>query len=219
MLARASWSSALPTIYDISLPIIDGGLTYPGNPPIQIALQQSIAKGAGANVSSLAFGSHTGTHVDAPKHFFDDGVGVDALALDVLMGPAMLLCMEPDVMAVGEAHLRMHELKGHTRILIATRNSRFIRDGAFVADYTYLAPDGASYLASIGVTLVGVDYLSVEQFHSGHHRTHRTLLERGIVIVEGLDLSQPPAGPYELRVLPLRLVGLDGAPARAVLVG
>lgn len=194
-------------------------MTYPGNPPIQIAPQQSIAKGDSSNVSSLAFGSHTGTHVDAPKHFFDEGTGVDALALDVLMGPAMLLCMAPDVMAVGEEHLRMHELKGHTRILIATRNSHFIRDRGFVADYTYLAPDGASYLASIGVTLVGVDYLSVEQFHSGHHRTHRTLLERGIVIVEGLDLSQPAAGPYDLRVLPLRLVGLDGAPARAVLVG
>jgi arylformamidase len=150
---------------------------------------------------------------------FDDGMGVDALSLDVLMGPAMLMCVEPDVMAVGEKHLRMHELKGHTRILIATRNSQFIRDGKFVSDYTYLAPDGAAYLAALGVKLVGIDYLSIEQFHSGHHQTHHTLLERGIVIVEGLDLSQPPPGPYELRVLPLRLTGLDGAPARAVLVG
>jgi arylformamidase len=201
------------------LPIVDGGLVYPGNPPIQIAPQQAIAKGGSSNVSSVAFGSHTGTHVDAPKHFFDDGMAVDALPLDVLMGPAMLVCMQPDVMAVGEQHLRMFELKGHTRILIATRNSGFIRDGGFVGDYTYLAPDGAAYLAALGVKLVGIDYLSVEQFHSGHHQTHRTLLERGIVIVEGLDLSQPAMGPYELVVLPLRLVGLDGAPARAVLVG
>jgi len=85
--------------------------------------------------------------------------------------------------------------------------------------HVYLAPDGAEYLASLGVTLVGVDYLSVEQFHSGHHRTHKALLGKGIVIVEGLDLSAPAAGPYELRVLPLRIAGLDGAPARAVLVG
>jgi arylformamidase len=69
------------------------------------------------------------------------------------------------------------------------------------------------------VKLVGVDYLSVEQFHSGHHKTHRTLLERGIVIVEGLLLSDPPAGDYDLRCLPIKLAGLDGAPARAVLVG
>jgi len=209
----------MPSIYDISLPIANGGVVYPGNPEIRIEAQQAIAKGGSSNVSSLSFGSHTGTHVDAPKHFFDSGAGVDALSLDVLMGPAMLICVDDDVMAVGAEQLQQHELGGHTRVLIKTRNSSFIRDGVFVKDYTFLAPDGAEYLASLGVKLIGVDYFSVEQFHSGHHRTHRILLERGIIIVEGLDLSGPPLGPYELRVLPLRLAGLDGAPARAVLVG
>lgn len=209
----------MPNTYDISVPILNGGLVYPGNPAIDISPQQEVSKGASANVSLLSFGSHTGTHVDAPKHFFDDGIGVDALPLDVLMGPAVLICVDDDVMAVGERELRLHELKKHSRILIKTRNSSFIRQPSFVKDYTYLAPDGAAYLVSLGVKLVGVDYLSVEQFHSGHHRTHRTLLENGVIIVEGLDLSGPAMGPYDLRVLPLRLVGLDGAPARAVLVG
>jgi arylformamidase len=209
----------MPSIYDISLPIANGGAVYPGNPEIRITAQQEIAKGGSSNVSALAFGSHTGTHVDAPKHFFDNGATVDTLSLDVLMGPAMLICVDDDVMAVGAEQLKMHELKSHTRVLIKTRNSSFIRGDTFVKDYTYLAPDGAEYLVSLGVKLVGVDYFSVEQFHSGHHRTHRALLERGVIIVEGLDLSVPPGGPYELRVLPLRLAGLDGAPARAVLVG
>ncbi len=209
----------MPTIYDISLPVMSGGVVYPGNPEIRIEAQQSIAKGGSSNVSALSFGSHTGTHVDAPKHFFDAGAGVDTLPLNVLMGPAVLICVGDDVMAVGKEQLRLHELKGHERVLIKTRNSSFIRGSEFVKDYTYLAPDGAEYLVSLGVKLVGVDYFSVEQFHSGHHRTHRTLLEHGVVIVEGLDLSEPPLGPYELRVLPLRLTGLDGAPARAVLVG
>jgi arylformamidase len=206
-------------LYDLSLPVANDTVVYPGNPPIHIEPQQAISKGAGANVSQLSFGSHTGTHVDAPKHFFDDGEGVDLLDLEVLMGPAVLIEVPSDVMAVTESHLRLHELKGHSRVLIKTRNSSFIRERSFKQDYTYLAPDGASYLVSLGVKLVGVDYLSVEQFHSGHHRTHRTLLERDVVIVEGLDLSAPPPGPYDLRCLPLRLVGLDGAPARAVLVG
>jgi arylformamidase len=205
--------------YDISVPVVNDGLVYPGNPGISITPQQEVSKGASANVSLLSFGSHTGTHVDAPKHFFDNGVGVDALPLDVLMGPCVLICVEDDVMSVGEKELKLHELKSHTRVLIKTRNSSYIREREFHKDYTYLAPDGAAYLAKLGVRLVGVDYLSVEQFHSGHHQTHRTLLEKGIVIVEGLDLSAPPMGPYELRVLPLRLAGLDGAPARAVLVG
>jgi arylformamidase len=209
----------MPTIYDISLPIVSGGLVYPGNPEISITPQQEISKGAGANVSSLTLGSHTATHVDAPKHFFDDGPGVDALPLDVLMGPAVLIQVPATAMSVGEEELRRHELTGHTRVLIKTRNSTFNREREFHKDFTYLAPDGAAYLVSLGVRLVGVDYLSVEQFHSGHHRTHRTLLERGVIIVEGLALSAPAAGPYELRVLPLLLTGLDGAPSRAVLIG
>ncbi len=209
----------MPTIYDISLPIVTDGLVYPGNPGITITPQQEISKGAGANVSALAFGSHTATHVDAPKHFFDNGAGVDLLPLDVLMGPAVVIAMDDSVMAVGAEQLERHELKKHTRVLIKTRNSSFIHEREFHKDYTYLAPDGAEYLVNLGVKLVGVDYLSVEQFHSGHHKTHRALLEKGIVIVEGLDLSKPAMGPYELRVLPLRIAGLDGAPARAVLVG
>jgi arylformamidase len=209
----------MPTYYDISVPLVDGGVVYPGNPEIRIAPQQEIAKGGSSNVSSLAFGSHTGTHVDAPRHMIEGAMAIDELPLEVLMGPAMLVAMGDGVMAVGEEQLRLHELKGHTRVLIKTRNSQFIRDREFKRDYTYLAPDGARYLASLGVKLVGVDYFSVEQFHSGHHATHLTLLEQGIVIVEGLDLSLPPMGPYDLRVLPLRLAGLDGAPARAVLIG
>lgn len=207
-------------IYDISVPIRTGGVVYPGNPPISITPQQAISQGAGANVSLISFGSHTGTHVDAPKHFFDDGAGADTLPLDVLMGPARLIVFGDDVMSVGTAELRAHDLTGVTRLLMRTRNSAWLASGSpeFHKDYTYLAPDGAEYLAELGVRLVGVDYLSVEQFRSGHHRTHRTLLARQIVIVEGLVLSEPPAGDYELRCLPLRLAGLDGAPARAVLV-
>ena len=214
-------SPSRPIVYDVSLPIRNGGLIYPGNPPISITAQQAISQGAGANVSRLDFGSHTGTHVDAPKHFFDDGAGVDALSLDVLMGPARLLAFEDSVTSIGEAELRAHDLSGVSRILLKTRNSAWLASGSteFHKDYTYVAPDGAEYLAALDMKLVGVDYLSVEQFHSGHHKTHRTLLENGIVIVEGLDLSAPAMGPYELRCLPLRLVGLDGAPARAVLIG
>ena len=209
----------MATIYDVSLPIVNGGLVYPGNPEIAISPQQEISKGASSNVSLLSFGSHTGTHVDAQKHILDGGLAVDALHLDVLMGPAMLITVPDDAMAVTEALLRAHDLAGQQRVLIRTRNSGFIRQRDFVRDYTYLAPDGAEYLVSIGVKLVGIDYMSIEQFHSGHHMTHRTLLGRGVVIVEGLDLSVPPPGRYDLRVLPLRLAGLDGAPARAVLIG
>ena len=205
-------------IYDISVPIRSGGLVYPGNPEIDISLQQAIAKGAGANVSAIRFGSHTGTHADAARHFFDDGQTVDKIPLERLIGRAVLIKFPDDLRSIGANDLRAHDLKGQKRVLIGTRNSALLSQKEFVPDFTYLAPDGAQYLVDQGIELVGVDYLSIEQFHSGHHRTHRTLLERSVVIIEGLDLSAPPAGEYEFICLPLRIEGCDGAPARAVLI-
>ena len=207
-------------IWDVSVPVRHGGLVYPGNPPISITAVQSIAQGDTANVSRIDLGSHTGTHVDAPLHFMDGGAGVDELPLDVLVGPARLIAFGDDVIAVGEAELRRHDLNGVTRLLIKTRNSAWLASGSseFHPDFTHVAPDGAEYLVSIGVRLVGVDYLSVEQFRSPHHRTHKTLLSNGVVIVEGLVLTEPPPGDYELYCLPMLLAGIDGAPARAVLI-
>lgn len=206
-------------LFDISVPVKNGGVVYPGNPEIHIELQQDMSRGGSSNVSLLTIGSHTGTHVDAPLHMIPGGAGVDGIPLDALIGPALVIAFDDDVMAVTEAYLRTQPIAGHERVLLKTRNSRYIREREFHRDYTYLAPDGAEYLVSLGVRLVGIDYLSIEQFHSGHHRTHTTLLSRGIVIVEGLDLSEPPAGEYELYCLPVLLDGVDGAPARAVLVG
>jgi arylformamidase len=205
-------------IYDISVPIRSGGLVYPGNPEIDITLQQAVAKGAGANVSAIRFGSHTGTHADASRHFFDDGQPVDQIPLDRLIGPALLVSFADDVRSVGAAELKAHDLRGRKRILMRTRNSALLSQKEFVPDYTYLAPDGAEYLVDKGIELVGIDYLSIEQFHSGHHKTHRTLLAKSVVILEGLDLSVPPPGEYQLICLPLRIEGCDGAPARAVLI-
>ena len=207
-------------IWDVSMPVRTGGLVYPNNPPISITPVQSIAAGNTANVSRIDLGSHTGTHVDAPLHFMDGGAGVDELPLDVLIGPARLIAFGDDVLAVGEAELRQHDLRGVTRLLIRTRNSAWLASGSteFHPDFTHVAPDGAAYLVSLGVKLVGVDYLSVEQFHSPHHRTHKTLLENAVVIVEGMVLSEPPPGDYELYCLPMLLAGLDGAPSRAVLI-
>ena len=206
-------------LYDISMPLVADGVVYPGNPPIRVSYQQAIAQGAGANVSELQFGSHTGTHVDAVKHFFDDGQPIDQIPLERLMGPALLIEFGDEVMSITADLLREHDFNGHTRVLLKTRNSSFHGRKEFVKDYTFVAPDAAEYLVEKGVELVGVDYLSIEQFRSGHHRTHRTLLQAGVVIVEGLALIEPQAGTYEFLCLPLRLMGIDGAPARAVLRG
>ena len=208
----------MPRIYDVSVTVRTGGVTYPGNPEILLEPQQSISSGAGANVSRISFGSHTGTHVDAAKHFLDDGQTVDRIPLEKLVGPAILIAPGDTLRSVTAEDLARHDLGKHTRVLIRTRNSSLLSDREFHRDYTFLAPDAAEYLVQRGVVLVGIDYLSIEQFRSGHHRTHRTLLEREVVIVEGLDLSEPPPGEYDFCCLPLKLEALDGAPARAILI-
>ena len=125
-------------IYDISVPIRSGGLVYPGNPEIDISLQQAVAKGASANVSTIRFGSHTGTHADAARHFFDDGQSVDKIPLERLIGPALLVSFGDEVLSVGAAELREHDVKGHKRILLRTRNSALLSRKEFAKDYTKL---------------------------------------------------------------------------------
>jgi arylformamidase len=206
-------------VYDISRPLYDGGLIYPGDPEIRVRTHSSIARGDPANVSSLALGSHSGTHVDAPSHFVSGGDAVDRIPLERLVGPALMLDLPGAMAAVGAADLARHDLDGHRRVLLRTRNSALPTTAEFTSDYCAMAPDGAEYLLKRGVELVGIDYLSVEAFGSDDFAVHHLLLGRGVVIVEGLDLSAVPAGVYQFICLPLRLQGLDGAPARAVLIG
>jgi arylformamidase len=212
-------TSFVGRIYDVSLPIVSEGLVFPGDPQIHISGHQSIARGDPANVSALAFGSHTGTHVDAPRHFLQAGGPVDAIPLGCLVGPALVLDFAEDVSEIGAAELRSHDLRGATRVLFRTRNSALLRNRRFTPEYVYLAPDGAKYLLERGVELVGIDYLSIERFDSKDYPVHRMLLERQVAIVEGLDLSEVPEGRYQFICLPLRLKELDGAPARAMLIG
>jgi arylformamidase len=203
--------------HDISLPIVRGGLIYPNNPPIDIEVASAMSAGGSSNSSKITFGSHTATHVDAQHHMIDGGWTVDKMRLDVLIGPALLVRFPADVMTITADHLASLDLGGVERILFATRNSGFNRDVEFHKDFTYVAPDAAELLVKNKVKLVGVDYLSIEQFKSGHHKTHKALLGADVIIVEGLALANIPAGRYELICLPLSLPGLDGAPARAVL--
>ncbi len=212
-------SSPSGRVYDISRPLYDGGLIYPGDPEIRIRSHHSIARGDPADVSSLALGSHTGTHVDAPSHFVPGGETVDRIPLERLFGEALVLDVQGPIAAIGAAELARHDLDGHRRVLLRTRNSAFATDRDFVPDYCALARDGAEHLLDRGVELVGIDYLSVEAFGSHDFPVHHLLLGSGVVIVEGLDLSAVPAGVYQFICMPLRLQGLDGAPARAVLVG
>ena len=205
-------------IYDISLPLSPDTPVYPGDPPLRIERRTRLEAGNAANMTVLTIGTHVGTHVDPPLHFLAGGAAVDALPLDVLVGPARVVEPPPDVRAIGAADVRRLALDGVSRVLFKTSNSRLWREGDPRREFVHLAADAPEALLEAGVRLVGVDGLSIEAVSDRHFPCHHALLAAGVVIVEGLDLEAVPAGDYTLVCLPLRLVGGDGAPARVVLL-
>ena len=209
------------TIYDISLPISPNLPVWEGDPEIKLKLILSMDEGAEANVSHFSAGVHVGTHVDAPHHFLNDGRTVEDLSLDVLTGTTFVLHLAEGVDAISAEILNTAPLPpSTTRLLLRTRNSHQWTQNSpqFIRDFVAITPDGAKWIADYGIKLIGVDYLSVAAFDNPIP-THKILLNAGIIIIEGCDLSQIPQGEYELYCLPLKLIGAEGSPARAMLVG
>jgi len=205
-------------IYDISVAISERTPVYPGDPDIEITPASRISDGAGANVSILRLGSHTGTHVDPPYHFCEDGLPVDRLPMDCLVGECLVCSIEQSPV-ISVAELEAAEIPpGTERILFKTRNSELWNKLCFQTDYTYLDSEAAGWLIEQGIRLVGIDYLSIEKFGSQSCAAHLCLLGSGIVLVEGLDLRGVTAGMYTLVCLPLKIAGGDGGPARAILI-
>lgn len=205
-----------PTAWiDVTVPIHPGMVVYEGDPGVRVTSVLALERGDPANVSLLALGSHTGTHVDAPSHFIAGGGTVDGLPLDVLLGRARVLACPPGPIAA-ETVAGAGAGRG-SRLLFKTGNSALWERARFVRDYQALTLEAARLLVEAGVALVGIDYLSIEGFGAPGHPVHRCLLGAGTVILEGLDLSAVAPGEYELCCLPLRVREGDGAPARALL--
>jgi arylformamidase len=203
---------------DISMPIAVGMPTFPGDPSVTVQPVRQIGRGDPYNLSVWTFGSHAGTHVDPPLHFVPGGTPADQLDLTVLNGPCVVVDVDPGRAVVGPDEVARVPV-GATRVLFRTANSaRWGRSNAYFDEFVALTPEAAGTLLDRGVTLVGIDALSIESDPSETYPVHHALLAAGSLILEGLRLEPVPAGPYELRCLPLRLVGGDGAPCRAVLV-
>lgn len=208
-------------VYDVSVPLSAATPTYPGDPGIDIKDWKTFAKGDLANVSLINFGLHSGTHVDAPAHFIAGGSKVWSLPFESLIGEAEVVEVPNNIRVIDADFVAANCAPGSERVLFKTRNSAFwgnSEDG-FREDYTYLHPGAARQLVALGIKLVGIDYLSVEEFKSVKFETHLILLGSNVVILEGLDLRAVAGGLYELICLPLKIAGGsgDGAPARVIL--
>ncbi len=208
--------------YDISLTITPDFPVWPGDPKIELERIAKMEEGASSNVTHLSLSAHVGTHVDAPFHFLGgDAATVEDLPLNLLTGRAYVLHLPDDVTRITAQVLEQADIPPRTRrLLFRTRNSRYWQNGEreFQEDFTALTRDAAEYIVDHGVRLVGIDYLSIAPFAAGAP-THEVLLQAGVVVVEGLNLSEVSQGRYTLYCLPLKIGGADGAPARAILIG
>ena len=203
-------------IIDITLPIENGMAIYPGNKPVEISSWHSIDRGDSSNLSSVCFGSHTGTHIDAPFHGSMDGKTLREISLSVFVGKCKVFDLSACEKCVKKEDLENKNIEEGDRVLLKTQNSiRGLTE--FYDDYVFLDGDAAEYLASKGVVLVGIDSLSIKERGSKDNRPHSALLSKDIAIIEGLSLKNAPEGEYELLCLPLSL-DIDGAPARVVLI-
>lgn len=206
-------------IFDVTFPISEQTPIFEGDPEVEIRMKSSFEAGDTANVSQICMSAHTATHVDAPNHFINGAKRVAELSLEKLIGGCRVVELDKSVLAIAPEHVE--NLKNVERVLFKTRNSDFWTDfeKGFRKDFTYIEPEAARILVEKGVKLVGIDYLSVEKFDSERAETHIILLEKEVIILEGLDLREVSAGDYELICLPLKIAGGagDGAPARTVL--
>src|SRR4051812_42901688 len=207
------WIDVTATLDPATTPI------YAGDAPMKFDFIKDMRRGDPLTLSAYSLGAHSGTHVDAPMHFVRDGASIERLPLTPFIGPARLIDIDDNVQSITAAELARHQWKGAERVIFRTRSSihGWMSSATFHRDFAYIAPDAAQLLADAGVKLVGIDYISAEQFGAPAPLTHRILLGRGIPIVEGLSLANANAGDYDAIILPIKVGGHEGAPARAVL--
>lgn len=201
--------------YDISLNLSTETVRWATAPPLELHERRRMARGDANNSSAVTMSVHSGTHVDAPFHFLPDGAGIDALPLEVFIGPAVVHAVEAEK-HITKAHVEAIALGEATRVLFKTRNSALLRKPAYDPDFVAFSVEAAQALVARGVRLVGLDYLSVAHADA-QVPVHRAFLDHGVVLLEGVDLSEVDPGGYELICFPVKLRGADGAPCRAVL--
>jgi len=207
-------------IYDISIPISEDMHIFPGDPPFTVTKIKEISKGKTANVSSIAMGSHTGTHIDPPLHFVKDSQGIDKIPLDRFVGRAIVidLCNVETEITKKDLDEFDEKITRGDIVLFKTKNSEIWNGKEFREDFIYLTKDAGQYLLKKGIKTVGIDYLSIEEYKNKTAPVHHLLLENDVIIIEGVNLKGIKPGEYFFACLPLKIKEGDGAPARAILI-
>jgi arylformamidase len=202
-------------LYDISLTLSPQSVRWVTAQPLELIERKRMRRGDSNNSSSVHTSVHAGTHVDAPFHFVPDGMTIESLPLEIFIGPARVCAVDAGSHITGQ-DVERAQLTGETRVLFKTRNSNLLKKGEYDAAFAPFSVDAAEALVKLGVKLVGLDYLSAAAADE-QVPVHRAFLDHGVILLEGVELSEVPPGRYELFCPPVKLAGSDGAPCRAVL--
>lgn len=210
-------------IYDISIPITPTMPVWPGDPPAEISLISAISQGDSANISKFTMGVHCGTHIDAPKHFINNGKTVGDIPLEKMVGKVLVLEIDHKENVISDIVLKQHPnitmLVQASKVIFRTKNSSLWHENqsSFHRDYVGVNTAGANFLSHLQLDLIGIDYLSIAPYEETLE-PHKILLAKDIVLLEGLNLSGVPGGIYDLYCLPLKLSDCEGSPARVILI-
>jgi arylformamidase len=210
--AKSNW-------IDISLPIHAGMVGGPNDPLVTVKLVRDPAKGDPVTMSQLTMISHTGTHIDSPRHFFVDGTTIDELPLETFIGPARVIEIK-DTDSIKPAELEPYDIQAGERILFKTKNSSYVYDSdKFVTPYVYISNEAAQLLVDKKICMVGIDYITVGGYatREDNRFVHKLFLNGGVSILEEVNLKGVKPGKYELIAVPLRFRKLDAAPCRAII--
>jgi arylformamidase len=202
-------------LYDISLTLSPQSIRWVTSQPLELIERKRMSRGDTNNSSSVHASAHAGTHVDAPFHFVPDGMTIESIPLETFIGPALVCAVDAGT-HVSAVEVAKAGIQGDTRVLFKTRNSTLLKKGVYDASFAPFSVDAAEMLVNLGVKLVGLDYLSAASANE-QVPVHRAFLDHGVILLEGVDLSDVPPGRYELFCPPVKLAGSDGAPCRAVL--
>ncbi len=214
---KAKSASATNEWIDISVPISDGMVRWPDDPPVRIYRLHDMEKGDDCNVSAVSMTVHTATHMDAPSHFTKLKTGIDRMPLSAVVGNVRIIEID-DAESIKLEEIRPHRIRKGERILFKTRNSKRKWDKKpFDEKFVYISTEAATYLAERKVQTIGVDYLSIGGFDGNIVEVHQIILKARIWVIEGLDLSRVEPGNYEMMCLPIKIENCEGAPARALL--
>jgi arylformamidase len=203
--------------FDVTLPIHDGMIVYPGDLEVRIKKTHTIERD-GYSWSSISSGTHIGTHIDAPCHFVKGGATMDDFPIDLMVGEVEVVEISNDMVTAAE--LSAKKIRDWNAVFFKTKNQKLWpreKEEGFIRDYVSLTKDAAEFLAEKRTRLVGIDYRSIEGFDVHDYPVHMVLLGHGAYIIEGLFLNEVPAGRHKLYCFPLKLASADGGPARVII--